>query len=124
LGCAAALNYINKIGFDNIIKHENYLCSYALAKLKEIPEITIIGDAHERVSLISFVVKGIHPHDLSSIFDRQGIAIRAGHLCTEPLVRRFGQSAFARISMALYNTKSEIDYFIESFKRVFEVFKI
>ena len=124
LGLGAAFNYLTSLGLENIHAYENFLCDYALSKLSQVPNIKIIGDAKERVSLISFVLPGVHPHDLSSIFDRQGVAIRAGHLCAEPLVRRFGQSAFARISLAFYNTTAEIDCFINAFSRVFEVFKL
>jgi len=124
LGLGEAFNYLKSLGLDNISNYEKFLYDYAYKKLVSIPNIKIMGDAKERVSLISFVLPGVHPHDLSSIFDRQGIAIRAGHLCAEPLVRRFGQSAFARISLAFYNTTDEIDRFIDAFGRVFEVFKI
>jgi cysteine desulfurase/selenocysteine lyase len=124
LGLGAAFNYLSKLGLDNIHRYEKLLHTYALNKLSRISRVKIIGEAQERVSLISFTLPGVHPHDLSSIFDRQGIAIRAGHLCAEPLVRRFGQSAFARVSLAFYNTTAEIDRFIGAFERVFEVFKL
>ena len=124
LGLAAAFDYLKNIGQDNICLYENYLCEYALEKLKNINKIKIIGDAKERIGLFSFVMPGVHPHDLSSIFDRQGIAIRAGHLCTEPLIRRFGQSAFARVSLGLYNTTAEIDYLVQAFDAAARVFKI
>ena len=124
LGLSAAFDYITSLGLHNIHEYEKSLHAYALSKLSQVPNIQIIGDAKERVSLISFVLLGVHPHDLSSIFDRQGIALRAGHLCAEPLVRRFGHSAFARVSLAFYNTRAEIDRFIHAFDRVFEVFKL
>lgn len=124
IGLEAAFSYLQNLGIDAIAKREQQLLCHLYEGLKNLNEITIMGDAKEKVSLISFVYDGVHPHDLSSIFDREGIAIRAGHLCTEPLVRRFGQSAFLRASLAFYNTHEEIDYFVRAFGRVKELFRL
>ncbi|MCA9507275.1 MAG: cysteine desulfurase [Myxococcales bacterium] len=122
LGLAKAIEYIQEIGFHKLIAYEEKLSAYLLESLKKISKLTIIGNAPKRVPLVSFVLEGIHPHDISSILDREGIAVRAGHLCTQPLMKRFGISALSRASLSFYNTTDEIDRFADAFKRVFEVF--
>ncbi|HXW60065.1 MAG TPA: cysteine desulfurase [Myxococcota bacterium] len=124
LGLASALQYVSGLGLLAIKERECELHAYLLRRLNEIPGLSVVGQANEQVSLSSFVLKGVHPHDLSSILDREGIAIRAGHLCTEPLVKRFGQSAFSRVSLAFYNTHEEIDRFIAAFSTVKELFRL
>jgi cysteine desulfurase/selenocysteine lyase len=124
LGLAEACRYMMQHDREALYAYEKTLHDYALKKLASISDLEIIGKAQEKVSLISFVMPKVHAHDLSSIFDRHGIALRAGHLCAEPLVRRFGHSAFARMSLAFYNTKAEIDIFISIFERVREIFKL
>lgn len=124
LGLAAALKYIEDLGLSHINAREQKLHDYLHAGLSKIKGLRILGSKENKVSLISFVLENVHPHDLSSIFDREGIAIRAGHLCTEPLVRRFGFSAFARASLSFYNTEQEIDHFVKAFGRIFEVFRL
>ncbi len=124
LGLAAALNYLTSFSHERIAAHEKSLHDYARAALAELPHVRLIGTASNKVSLISFVIDGVHPHDVSSIFDREGIAIRAGHLCAQPLMKRFNVSALSRASFAFYNTHEEIDRLCNAFKRVFEVFKL
>ena len=124
LGMASALGYLKELGHNEVLSYELELHAYLRTRLKELQPLKIIGSAKESVSLVSFVVDGIHPHDLSSILDREGIAIRAGHLCAEPLVRRFGHSAFARASLAFYNTKEEVDKLITALGHAFTVFKL
>lgn len=124
LGLAKAIEYIENIGFSAIHDYEQSLVNYLLEKLRPIPQLRIVGTAKDRVSLVSFTIEGIHPHDISSILDREGVAIRAGHLCTQPLMKRFKVSALSRASLAFYNTHEEIDRFIDALKRVFEVFNI
>jgi cysteine desulfurase/selenocysteine lyase len=124
LGLAKAIDYVEHLGFKNIHSHEQSLIDHLLEELRRIPRVKIVGQAKDRVSLVSFTIDGIHPHDISSIFDREGIAIRAGHLCTQPLMKRFGVSALSRASLAFYNTHDEIDRFVTAFSRVFEVFKL
>lgn len=125
LGLDAALTYLEQFNFAELEAHEHSLRDYAYCRMKDLPHVRIIGgDADARLPIISFVVDGIHPHDLSSIFDREGIAIRAGHLCAQPIMKRYHVSALARMSLAFYNTHAEIDRFIHSFTRVFEVFRL
>jgi cysteine desulfurase/selenocysteine lyase len=124
LGLAAAINYIRNIGLENIHEHERALHAYAREGLLALKQLKICGDVPDKISLISFAIDGVHPHDVSSVFDRQGIAIRAGHLCAEPLVRRFGQRAFSRASFAFYNSFEEVDAFVHAFSRLFEIFKL
>ncbi|WP_316821161.1 cysteine desulfurase [Pedobacter gandavensis] len=107
-----ALDFIKSIGKDQIRKHENELLDYATAQLENIPELQIIGQAKEKVSLISFVLKNMHPHDVGVLLDHQGIALRTGHHCTQPLMKRFGIPGTIRASFALYNTKEEIDLLV------------
>ena len=124
LGLRAALNYLTQFSPQSIFAYEKSLHDYAVARLAEVQQVRIIGRAKEKVSLISFVIDGVHPHDVSSIFDREGVAIRAGHLCAQPLMKRFKVSALSRASFAFYNTREEIDCFINSFDRVAEVFRL
>ncbi|WP_342331481.1 cysteine desulfurase [Pedobacter sp. FW305-3-2-15-E-R2A2] len=107
-----ALDYIQNIGKAAIRKHENELLVYATAQLENIPGLRIIGKAKEKVSLVSFIVKGIHPQDIGILLDNLGIAVRTGHHCTQPLMKRFGIPGTVRASFALYNTKEEIDILI------------
>ncbi|HXW52562.1 MAG TPA: cysteine desulfurase, partial [Myxococcota bacterium] len=124
LGLKKALEYIDGIGLHKIHEYEKSLHDYALGHLHEMKRVRIVGSAEEKVSLLSFVIDGVHPHDVSTIFDRHGIAIRAGHLCAEPLMARLGVTALSRASLAFYNTYEEIDRFVSTFKQVFEVFKL
>lgn len=107
-----ALDYIQNIGKATIRKHENELLAYATAQLESIPGLRIIGKAKEKVSLVSFLVKDIHPQDIGILLDNLGIAVRTGHHCTQPLMKRFGIPGTVRASFALYNTKEEIDILI------------
>jgi len=124
LGLKKALEYIDHIGFAKIHEYEKSLYDYAVHRLNGLKKVNIIGTAKDKVSLLSFTIDGVHPHDVSSIFNHYGIAIRAGHLCAQPLMKRFGVSALSRASFAFYNTYDEIDHFVAAFKRVFEVFKL
>jgi len=113
LALAVALNFINDIGLDFISAYEDELLIYATNKLKEIPQLRIIGDTNEKAAVISFIIDGIHPFDLGTILDKYGIAVRTGHHCTQPLMQRFGILGTLRISFSLYNSKEEIDFLIE-----------
>lgn len=117
IALAAAINYMNSIGIENIAVHEEELLNYATEKIKEIDGIRIIGEAKSKASVLSFLVDGTHPTDIGMILDKLGIAIRTGHHCTEPLMNRFEIPGTARASFAFYNTKQEIDIFIEALKR-------
>lgn len=108
----AALDFIKEIGKPAIRAHEEELLTYATAQLQAIPGLTIIGNANEKVSLVSFIIKDIHPQDVGVLLDNQGIAVRTGHHCTQPLMARFGIPGTIRASFALYNQKEEIDALI------------
>ncbi len=114
IGLGAAIDYINSIGLEKIHQHEQELLNYALKKMQDIPEATIYGAASERGAVISFNVKNVHPHDLSQLLDNDGIAIRAGHHCAQPIMKKLGVSATGRASFYLYNTKEDIDRLCES----------
>ncbi len=123
IGLSAAIDYINEVGIDNIEKHEKELTDYALSKMKEIEDIEIYGHKGQKaLGIISFNIKGIHPHDIAGICDEEGIAIRSGHHCTQPLMRHFGIENSARASFYLYNTKEEIDKFVDVLKEVRKYF--
>lgn len=117
IGMGAAIDFINSIGKEQILQHEQKLFNKALMMLKEFPELTILGNAGERCGLLSVYSTRFHPSDLGTLLDRQGIAIRTGHHCTQPLMRRFGIAGTARISFAAYNTEQEIEYLGEAIKK-------
>lgn len=114
----AALDYVNELGKDNIAAYENELLAYATEQLSMIEGLKIIGQAKEKVSVISFVVEGVHPQDIGVILDQQGIAVRTGHHCTQPLMKRFGIPGTSRASFAVYNTKEEIDKLVKGIEKV------
>ena len=122
IGLGAAIEYLQGIGLSRIAAYEKELLEYATAQLSKIPEVRLIGTAKEKVSVISFVVEGIHPHDIGTILDQEGVAIRTGHHCAQPTMQRFGVPATARASMCFYNTKEEIDRLVEAVQTVIKVF--
>lgn len=122
VGLGAAIEYVNGIGLSDIVAHEEDLLAYGTEALSAIPGLTLIGTAKEKVSVLSFVLEGIHPHDIGTILDRQGIAIRTGHHCAQPLMQRFCIPATARASLAVYNTRQEIDSLVAGIRKVKEVF--
>lgn len=122
IGLGAAIKYINSIGLPEIMKYEHELMKYATEKVLEIPQVKIIGTAKEKASLISFILEDVHPHDVGTIFDKLGVAVRTGQHCTEPVMRHFGIPATTRASFAFYNTFEEINVFIESIKYVINIF--
>ncbi len=109
----AALEYIGGLGMGNIAAHEHELLAYATEAVGAIPGVQLIGTASERAGVLSFVLDGVHPHDLGTILDREGIAIRTGHHCAQPVMERFGIPATARASFAVYNTREEVDALVE-----------
>jgi cysteine desulfurase/selenocysteine lyase len=122
IGLGAAIDYVNGIGLDTIAAHERELTAYALDALREVSGLRLIGTAAERAGSISFVLDGVHPHDIGTILDQEGIAVRTGHHCTQPLMDRFGVPATARASLAIYNTREEIDALVRGLGKVKEVF--
>lgn len=122
IGLGTAVDYITGIGMDRIYAYEHDLLSYGTERLSSIGGLQIIGTAREKAGVLSFVMDGIHPHDIGTILDTEGIAIRTGHHCAQPLMDRFGIPATARSSLAFYNTKDEIDVLVKAIDRVIEVF--
>jgi cysteine desulfurase/selenocysteine lyase len=123
IGLGAALDYVADIGIENIAAHEHDLLAYATEAMTAIPEVRLIGTAREKAAVLSFVLDDIHPHDIGTILDQEGIAIRTGHHCSQPVMQRFGIPATARASFALYNTREEINALVRGIEKVREVFR-
>jgi cysteine desulfurase / selenocysteine lyase len=121
IGLGAALEYVGKLGMDRIAAHEHELLAYATEKVSAIDGVQLIGTARERVGVVSFTLDGVHPHDLGTILDRDGIAIRTGHHCAQPVMERFGVPATARASFAVYNTHEEVDALVDGIGKAREV---
>jgi cysteine desulfurase/selenocysteine lyase len=121
IGFGAAIAYLKKLGLEAIDHHERDLLSYATRAVENIPGVTIVGNAREKSGVLSFTMDGIHPHDIGTILDREGIAVRTGHHCAQPVMQRFGIPATARASFGLYNTKEEVDALVAGIHRVVEV---
>ncbi len=122
VGLGVAIDYVSAIGMKAIHEHEAAVLAYAEARMAELPGLRILGRAPERAGVLSFSVEGIHPHDLATILDQAGIAIRAGHLCAQPLLAFFGIPAAARASLGLYNTREDIDALVEGVRKAIDVF--
>jgi cysteine desulfurase/selenocysteine lyase len=122
IGLGAAIDYVTNLGFDQITAHEDELLRYGTEVLSAISGVKIIGTAAHKAGILSFVMEKAHPHDIGTILDEQGIAIRTGHHCAQPVMQRFQIPATARASMAFYNTKEDIDALIKGIDRVLEVF--
>ena len=122
IGLGAAIDYMENIGLDAIEAHEKDLLEYATAKVSAIDGLRIIGQADEKAGILSFNLGDVHPHDVGTILDQEGIAVRAGHHCAQPVLERLGVQATVRASFALYNTRSEIDRLVEGIGKVGEVF--
>jgi cysteine desulfurase / selenocysteine lyase len=123
IGLAAALDYVSSVGIDNITTHEQELLAYATRRLQEIEGLRIIGTAAEKASVISFTLAGVHPHDIGTILDQEGIAIRTGHHCAQPIMMRFNVPATGRASFGMYNTLEEADVLVDGLRKVIEVFR-
>ena len=122
IGLGAAIEYLRAVGLENIAAHEHQLLSYATEALSSIPGLRLIGTAKDKAAVLSFVLEGIHAHDIGTVLDQAGIAIRTGHHCAQPLMQRFGVPATARASFGLYNTAEEIDTLVAGIHSVREVF--
>ena len=122
IGMAAALDYVKHIGLDTIAKYESGLLEYATKKLVEIGGISIYGTAEKKSSIISFLIDGIHMLDAGMIFDKMGIAVRVGTHCAQPVMQHYGIDGTLRASLAMYNTKEEIDYLCTAINRVKSMF--
>jgi cysteine desulfurase/selenocysteine lyase len=122
IAMGAALEYVASIGVENIVAHEHELLLYATKRLQEIDRLRIIGTAAHKAAVISFVLEGVHPHDIGTILDQEGIAIRTGHHCAQPLMLRYNIPATGRASFAMYNTREEVDALVAGIGKVLEVF--
>jgi cysteine desulfurase / selenocysteine lyase len=118
VGLGAAIDYVRSIGFDAIQPHEAALVARATTALESVPGVRIVGTARRKASVVSFVMEGVHPHDIGTIVDREGVAIRTGHHCAQPVMDRFGIPATARASFAMYNTMEEVDALVAALDRV------
>ena len=123
VGLGAAVDYISKIGIENVTAHEEDLLDYATASVTGLPGLTVIGTAREKIGVLSFTLDGIHPHDIGTVLDQEGIAIRTGHHCAQPVMEFFGIPATARASLAVYNTRGEIDALTEGIRKVQRMFR-
>ncbi len=124
IGLGAAVDYLSGLGLDAVHRHEERLLAYATARLSTVPGLTIIGTAPDKASIVSFVMEGVHPHDIGTIVDQQGVAIRAGHHCAQPVMERYGVAATARASFGIYNTEAEIDVLVAALETVRELFPL
>lgn len=121
IGLGKALEYVTKLGYDSVHHHEAELLTYATDALESIKKVRIIGTAKEKASVVSFVVDGIHPHDIGTVLDREGIAIRTGHHCAQPVMQRFNVPATSRASFAFYNTIGEIDKLVAALHKAIDI---
>ena len=122
IGLGAAVDYLSAIGMDAIAAHELELLTYATGKLNGMPGVRIIGTAQQKASVLSFVVDGVHPHDVGTLLNQEGIAVRTGHHCAQPVMQRFGLAATSRASFAFYNTLAEVDALVAGIRAVQKVF--
>ncbi len=122
IGLASAIEYLTEIGMENIYRHEKDLLDYATQEIKKIENVKVIGNASDKTSVLSFVVDNIHPHDIGTIMDKHGVAIRTGHHCTQPIMDFYEIPATARASFGIYNSKQDIDEMINAIEKTIEVF--
>ncbi len=122
IGFGAAIDYLEQIGLDAIAAYEHELLVYASERIRQIPGVKIVGDCPDKVAVISFVMDGIHPHDVGTLLNQDGIAVRTGHHCAQPIMQRFRVAATSRASFSFYNTKKEIDALVEGIRSVQKVF--
>ena len=122
IGLGEAIRYLNAIGLDRISTYEKDLLAYATQAVSAIDGVRLVGTAREKASVVSFVLDGVHPHDVGTVLDREGIAVRAGHHCAQPVMQRFGVAATTRASLAFYNTREEIDALAAGIGKVKEFF--
>jgi cysteine desulfurase/selenocysteine lyase len=121
ISLAAAIDYLNRFGMDSLAAYEDGVLDYAQQQLSQIDSVRLIGTAPGKVSVVAFALKDAHPHDIGTILDMEGIAVRTGHHCAQPLMARYGVPAMARASFAFYNTRDEVDALVTGIKKVGEV---
>ena len=122
IGLGAALDYVNTLGYRRVQAHEDELLEYAIDQLSMLPEVRIVAEPERRRALVSFVVEGIHPHDLGTILDSEGVAVRAGHHCAQPAINHFGLSATVRASFSIYNQRSDVYRLVNAVRKAQGVF--
>ncbi|RKH61811.1 cysteine desulfurase [Corallococcus interemptor] len=122
VGLAAAIRYLESVGMQNVSQHDQWLLAYATQALQSVPGLKLIGTAPHKTGVLSFTLEDVHPHDVGTILDQEGICIRTGHHCAQPLMQRFGVAATARASLALYNTPEDVDALVKGLNKVREVF--
>ncbi|NNE37220.1 MAG: aminotransferase class V-fold PLP-dependent enzyme, partial [Gammaproteobacteria bacterium] len=122
IGTGAAIDYVTAIGMENIASYEADLLDYGTEALSNINGLTLVGTAEDKAGIMSFVMDGIHPHDIGTILDQHGVAIRTGHHCAMPVMERYSIPATARASLALYNTREDVDALVEALQNVGKVF--
>jgi cysteine desulfurase / selenocysteine lyase len=123
IGLGAAVDFLLRTGLSAVREHEHELLEYATHALSALPRLRLIGTAAQKASVLSFVIEGVHPHDVGTILDQMGVAIRTGHHCAQPVMARFGVPATCRASLALYNTTADIDALLAGLRHVLEVFR-
>jgi cysteine desulfurase/selenocysteine lyase len=122
IGLGATVDYLEGVGLDRIAAHEHELLAYATEEFRKLPDVRIIGTAAEKAGVLSFTIKGVHPHDVGTILNEDGVAVRTGHHCAQPVMQRFGIPATARASFYLYNTLEEVDALVAGIRRVQKIF--
>jgi cysteine desulfurase/selenocysteine lyase len=122
IALGAAIDWVNRVGLDDIAAHEHELLQYGTRLLSELPGLRLVGTAREKASVLSFVLDGVHPHDVGTVLDHEGIAVRTGHHCAQPVMDRFGIPATSRASLACFNTKDELDALAQGIRKVQEMF--
>jgi cysteine desulfurase/selenocysteine lyase len=122
VGLGTAIDYLEALGMERVAHHEQGLLAYGTELLAAIPGLRLVGTAREKTGVLSFVLDGVHPHDVGTILDQEGIAIRAGHHCAQPLMERLGVPATARASLGVYNSEDDLDRLAAGIRKVIEVF--
>jgi len=122
VGLGAAVDYVSAVGLEAAAAYEQEVLAYGTAALAGVPGLRLVGTARQKAGVLSFVLDGVHPHDIGTVLDREGIAVRAGHHCAQPVMQRFGVPATARASLAFYNTRGEIDALVRGLHKVRELF--
>ena len=122
IGLGAAIEYLERTAVDRVAAHENHLLTYATERISSLPGVRLIGTAQEKAAVLSFVLEGVHPHDIGTVLDHEGIAVRTGHHCAQPVMQFFGVPATARASFALYSTEEEVDALMRGICKVQEIF--
>jgi cysteine desulfurase/selenocysteine lyase len=122
IGLGAAIDWVGRIGLDAIAAHEHELLEYGTRLLSDLPGLRLVGTAREKAGVLSFVLDGVHPHDVGTVLDHEGIAVRTGHHCAQPVMDRYGIPATTRASLACFNTKDELDTLARGIRKVQEMF--